>query len=312
MLCVNQVKVLNPKTGKYISVPCGTCYACQSNRRSGWMFRNTVELQYSKSAFFVTLTYNDESLSKLPYHVSSNLRMPLKYHYQRWLKRVRKVLQPFKVRYFLCHEYGDLSMRPHYHVLLYLDGCVSLTDMRLLISNTWQYGNIQCDFVTSARIHYLTKYVTKQFRHVKSSGRSVAYIFSHVWDNQDLQHRYIIEFYLKKYSFIVASQGLGCQLLTEPSFLAWFWQHFSAGESYPSYNIGGYSYTLPRIYLRRLVPEIWRDLVAPDISPDARMDRLKEYADNANQTIKEYVFNARYIQDRRSEIIRANNKKTLI
>lgn len=310
MQCVNQIQVLNPKTGKIIKVPCGTCYACQSNKRSSWMFRNTVELQYSQSAFFVTLTYNDTSLLRLPFHASSNLRMPLKADYQRWLKRLRKALQPAKVRYFLCHEYGDESLRPHYHALLYLDTDISLTDMRCLISDTWRYGNITCDFVSPARIHYLTKYVTKQFRNVKSSGRSVDYIFNHTWDNRDLQHRYIVEYYLKRYSFIVASNGLGCQLLREPAFIRWFWDHLIIGESYPNYVIGGRSFALPRIYLRKLVPELWRDEISPDISPEAYSARLSDRASDANLTVKQYVDNARYIQDRKSQIIRANNKKS--
>ena len=274
------------------------------------MFRNTVELQYSESAFFCTLTYNDTALLGLPFHGSSNLRMPLKYHYQRWLKRLRKALEPAKVRYFLCHEYGDESLRPHYHVILYLDRSMSLTDMRRLISDTWTYGNIQCDFVTPARIHYLSKYVTKQFRNVKSSGRSVDYIFNHTWDNRDLQHRYIVEFYLKKFSFIVASQGLGCQLLREPAFIRWFWDHLKPGESYPTCPIGGHSYTLPRIYLKKLVPDMWREAIAPDISPEAKYARLCEIASDANLTTKQYVENARYIQDRKSKSIRANNKKS--
>ena len=310
MLCVNQIQVLNPKTGKIIKVPCGTCYACQSNKRSSWMFRNTIELQYAESAFFCTLTYNDASLLGLPYHASSNLRMPLKYHYQRWLKRLRKALQPAKVRYFLCHEYGDESLRPHYHVILYLDQSMSLPDMRALISDTWIYGNIQCDYVTPARIHYLTKYVTKQFRNVKVSGRSVDFIFNHLWSNRDLQHRYIVEYYLKKFSFIVASQGLGCQLLRDPAFIRWFWDHLIPGESYPTYTIGGHSYTLPRIYLKKLVPDIWREAIAPDISPEAYSARISELASDANLTTKTYVENARYIQDRMSASIRANNKKS--
>ena len=310
MLCVNQIQVLNPKTGKFIKVPCGTCYACQSNKRSSWMFRNTVELQYSESAFFCTLTYNDTALLGLPYHASSQLRMPLKFHYQRWFKRLRKALEPAKVRYFLCHEYGDVSLRPHYHVILYLDRFMSLQEMRSLISDTWIYGNIQCDYVTPARVHYLTKYVTKQFRNVKVSGCSVDYIFNHVWENRALQHRYIVEFYLKKFSFVVASKGLGCQLLREPAFIRWFWDHLEPGESYPTYAIGGHSYTLPRIYLKKLVPDIWREAIAPDISPEAKSARISELASDANLTTKQYVENARYIQDRMSKSIRANNKKS--
>ncbi len=308
MLCVNQVQVVNPKTGVKISVPCGTCFACQINRRSSWMFRNSVELQYSKSAYFVTLTYDESSLKLLPHHGSTNLCMPIKRHYQLFLKRLRSFISPAKVRYFLCHEYGENTFRPHYHALLYFDVDLSLDSVRSLVSSCWRYGNITCDYVTPARCHYLTKYVCKQFRNIKNNDSTKRYIFDSDWNNKTLQGLYIIKYYMKKFSFIVASNGLGCQLLKEPSFINWFWSHLEPNKPYPTYTLNGRSFALPRIYLRKLVPDLWRNEVAPDNSVDARKLEFQDRAKELGLTVSEYKSNMEYLQNRRSKQIQQRYK----
>lgn len=60
---------------------------------------------------FITLTYNDEHL---PENYSINKRDP-----QLFVKRLRSYLSPKKVRFFNVGEYGDLELRPHYHLLIF-------------------------------------------------------------------------------------------------------------------------------------------------------------------------------------------------
>lgn len=45
------------------------------------------------------------------------------------MKRLRKYLEPVKVRFFACGEYGDNTYRPHYHLILF--GCDFRSDRRL-------------------------------------------------------------------------------------------------------------------------------------------------------------------------------------
>lgn len=308
MICVEPLSVKNPRTGEYISVPCGTCYACQSARRNAWAFRNLVEMHYSECAYFITLTYDDEHLLSLPYH-ATGIRLAVKSHYQKFLKRFRKSLSGVCVRYFLCHEYGNKSYRPHYHAILYFDKYLDLPTVRAAVASSWSYGFTSCFVANEARIHYLTKYITKQFRAVKSSGRSAYYIFHGDWDNKELREKYIFEFIQKKFSFVRASQGLGCQLLTEQSFISWFWNHFVPGESYPTYSIGGRSYVLPRIYLHRLIPELFRSEMCPDIRSITRYEKMEELASDANLSLPEYIRNNKYIQARRLAMLRKEHEK---
>lgn len=76
-----------------------------------WTHRILLEAaQYEENAF-VTLTYSDE-------HVPDGNTLSPK-HTQDWLKRLRKLLVPHKIRFYLVGEYGDEKDRPHYHAILF-------------------------------------------------------------------------------------------------------------------------------------------------------------------------------------------------
>lgn len=60
---------------------------------------------------FCTLTYSDEHLP-LGANVSPvDVRL--------FLNRLRKLLAPLRFRYFIAAEYGEQTLRPHYHAVLY-------------------------------------------------------------------------------------------------------------------------------------------------------------------------------------------------
>lgn len=89
---------------------CGQCVPCRINRRRVWQHRIMLEsLQHSDNAF-VTLTYNDD---KIP---AGDTLVPK--DAQDWLKRLRYNTD-LKLRYYLVGEYGDQTMRPHYHAILF-------------------------------------------------------------------------------------------------------------------------------------------------------------------------------------------------
>ena len=60
---------------------------------------------------FITLTYSDENL---PW--DGSLR---KTDFQKFMKRLRKHYDEKTIRYFHCGEYGEQTLRPHYHALLF-------------------------------------------------------------------------------------------------------------------------------------------------------------------------------------------------
>lgn len=90
---------------------CGQCLPCRINRRRIWVTRLMLEARQHQSSLFVTLTYSDEHLP-----VGGNL---VKKELQDFLKRVRKRLEPDRIRYFAVGEYGSLRLRPHFHLIMF-------------------------------------------------------------------------------------------------------------------------------------------------------------------------------------------------
>lgn len=62
-VCAKPIKLYDPDTREYLrTVPCGKCLHCQQNRQSDWSFRILSELNDSLTSYFVTLTYDQNSL----------------------------------------------------------------------------------------------------------------------------------------------------------------------------------------------------------------------------------------------------------
>lgn len=136
-----------------LSVPCGKCLACLSNKREEWIFRLEQEFKYSKSALFVTLTYND-------WHLPGD-RSLRKRDVQLYMKRLRKKDGTNKIRYFAVGEYGEISGRPHYHLLLF--NCLEEHVRSCWVdSKDKAIGIVHVGKVTQASIAYCTKYIIQK------------------------------------------------------------------------------------------------------------------------------------------------------
>lgn len=165
-----------------MTVPCGKCLGCRDDIRKQWVKRLRLEM-FSHSAWFVTLTYNDENLPACGCLVI---------HIQKFLKRVRNIPRdygvPFlgKFRYFFCSEYGLKHGRAHYHGILYgLDlnslefrypnSAISIATSKVdsrgrtypvftstILSRCWNSrGFVSVGECTSATCKYVAKYICK-------------------------------------------------------------------------------------------------------------------------------------------------------
>lgn len=72
------------------------------------------------------------------------------------MKRFRKSLEPYKIRFFTCGEYGPTTYRPHYHVIIF--NFPQHFDIQERVVNSWKKGYITYSLVTPARIRYVAKY----------------------------------------------------------------------------------------------------------------------------------------------------------
>lgn len=145
-----------------IELPCGQCILCRIEHARQWTVRITHEAQLHEEKCFITLTYDDKHL---PPH--NSLR---KSDLQKFWKRLRRSLG--KLRYYAIGEYGDKSLRPHYHACVFGN---SFTQNRLILRQTphllwtspvlqeaWPLGLVSVGALTPITAKYVTQYVTKK------------------------------------------------------------------------------------------------------------------------------------------------------
>lgn len=88
-------------------LPCRKCYYCLKARAREWTLRCALEAMYHDTGCVLTLTYADSPRTLVMEHV------------QLFIKRLRKHIDPLKIRYFYAGEYGAKTMPPHYHMIIY-------------------------------------------------------------------------------------------------------------------------------------------------------------------------------------------------
>ena len=157
MMCLK----FNEKTGR----PCGQCRACRLNQQSEKALRIMNEAQDHEKGVFVTLTYSPENLPENGSLVRKDI--------QDCLKRMRRRVEPDELRIVGCGEYGDLGLRPHYHLIVF---GVDMQDRRLFRNLRyvrshdvyycdcpfWKFGFTSVGKVNDARMAYVAKYCVKK------------------------------------------------------------------------------------------------------------------------------------------------------
>lgn len=104
-------------------IPCGRCLGCRLARAQDWAVRCSLESTYHPQSWFVTLTYDDNSL---PFNVDLDTGELTgkstfnKEHLQGFIKRIRKnYTGDNRIKYLFSAEYGDHTLRSHYHAILF-------------------------------------------------------------------------------------------------------------------------------------------------------------------------------------------------
>ncbi|AXL15364.1 replication initiator protein [Microviridae sp.] len=176
MQCLSPISKLDKKNGR-LSIPCGKCLYCNAKRRGDWSFRLWQEYKRSKTAFFVTFTYSNENLVDYVNVKTGEIRPSLhKPDVQLFIKRLRKYQEEYikkelklktikqaraaapQIRYYACGEYGEITKRPHYHMILFnLD--LNLKDK---ILDIWKLGHVHIGTCNAKTIAYTTKYINKE------------------------------------------------------------------------------------------------------------------------------------------------------
>lgn len=167
----------------YLRVPCGKCEACLARRSEMWTTRLCLEDSYSKTSWFVTLTYDecnvpvlcDDGSVKRGCDVDSLFEVPRvlkKKDFQDFFKRFRYYLrkelhleddQDLPISYFCCGEYGGKFGRPHYHMLLFFkQHYVNFDFVSKCVNEAWKNGQYKIGNVTPKSCRYCAKYSLKK------------------------------------------------------------------------------------------------------------------------------------------------------
>lgn len=169
---------VNPSTGKRsivfnfkegyadmeVQLPCGQCIGCRLERSRQWAIRCIHEASLYDDNCFITLTYSPKYLPP-----DSSLQLE---DFQKFMKRLRRAVEPREIRFFHCGEYGDRFKRPHYHACIFNydfpdkeliqqrdDGNYYKSNM---LEEIWGKGHAILGAVTFESAAYVARYITKK------------------------------------------------------------------------------------------------------------------------------------------------------
>ena len=164
----------------YIEIPCGKCLECRLDHARQWADRCVLEASQYDENCFLTLTYDDLHIPTIDDVRPDTgevvkFKTVVKKDLQDFIKRLRDRVGYKKIRYFACGEYGDQSLRPHYHLILfnYKPADLELISKSPLgdeyfqsnfIKEVWPYGNnlvADCEWNSCC---YVARYVVKKYK----------------------------------------------------------------------------------------------------------------------------------------------------
>lgn len=153
--------------GRDIKLPCNRCIGCKVQRSQEWALRCLHESQQHEANCFLTLTIADEHLAAAAPNGSLSKRI-----HQLFVKRLRATIGQ-RISYYMCGEYGEKLLRPHYHYLIFgydfpnkVFHKTSRSGEKLYTSPTlnslWEYGHAWIGQVTYESCAYVASYVMKK------------------------------------------------------------------------------------------------------------------------------------------------------
>ncbi|QCS36530.1 replication initiator protein [Capybara microvirus Cap3_SP_445] len=160
-------------------IPCGQCESCRINYAQVWSIRCSLEAMMTPYHYFITLTYDDL------HYPFANLS-----DFTKWMKRMRKNYPDHHFKYFMSMERGERTNRLHFHVILFSQIALSLSDGKFIngfmrykakeIQSTWNLGvNNEVSEFECACAKYVAKYTSKNGLVRMSRNLGKSYVLSH-------------------------------------------------------------------------------------------------------------------------------------
>lgn len=253
------------------ALPCGKCLPCLVRRQNDWTFRILRECENSTNTLFVTLTYEERKMPVSSVYSRRSLHNPFKKEevkvdefgilrkrdIQLWIKRLRKRLEPCRIRYFCCGEYGSRTFRPHYHVVIFNFPNLSSREIRDYIESSWDKGFVTVSKMTNGRAAYVAKYCSASME-----------LPEHLRDKR-----------FRPFVLCSRRPAIGAAYLTD-SMVEYHRQTLNT-----HCRLNGYSYAMPKYYKDK----IFDDQMKADIRDKVDKWRQSEYEDYQSR-YQEYDF----------------------
>lgn len=98
-------------------IPCGQCESCRKNKAKEWAIRCSCEAKMHPFNYFLTLTFDDD-----------HIQYACKEDSNKFLDNLSGHDHINKFKFFGCAEYGELTHRYHFHLVLFCDFELDLYD----------------------------------------------------------------------------------------------------------------------------------------------------------------------------------------
>lgn len=160
-----------------IPIPCGKCIGCRLDYSRAWADRMMLELDHTKKAVFVTLTYDNDHVPFLENVEGQFCTLTLcKRDAQLFMKRLRKRFSDREIRFYLSGEYGSTTERPHYHAIIFGLSLDDFPDKLVrgknelgqihysseILAGIWKNGFVVLGDVSWQTCSYVSRYVSKK------------------------------------------------------------------------------------------------------------------------------------------------------
>lgn len=159
---------------------CGRCPECRALRQTELVNQLQLELGLRPHSLFITLTYSDEYLPVFHHSKKAELYKP---DLDAFCKRLRRALEPEKIKIFGVGEYGGRlfgsqnaarEIHPHYHIMVFATSKLVLGIIRRLLPTLWFMGSTHVLVTSRSLMSYITGYATKKLTDPHSMNRVMA------------------------------------------------------------------------------------------------------------------------------------------
>lgn len=161
-MCISPLHIYNPTKdfifgdAYKIDIPCQHCNDCRQKNQKEWQFRAQEEFMFrvkqGYNVYFLTLTYSNENMPYCSFVDENTGEEKFSFpcfsrshinEFTTWLRH--KLYNDYNIKdssFIICSEYGKITARPHYHIVLCVHASISSFKLHKLIKDYWMqnYG----------------------------------------------------------------------------------------------------------------------------------------------------------------------------